>query len=178
MATSDRDAEFTDYVRARSAWLRRIAYLLCGDWHRADDLVQTTVTKLYVRWARANQIESLDGYVRQILVNAYLSEQRAGYARWTVLRRHDAADWSGAEIPDGAPNLDLAADLRTALAALPPRQRATVVLRYYCDLSVEDSAAILGCSPGTVKSQTARGLDALRRLLGPSSVPALEVSGS
>jgi RNA polymerase sigma-70 factor (sigma-E family) len=175
MATSDRDAEFTEYVSARSPWLRRIAYLLCGDWHRADDLVQTTITRLYPRWGRVSLVEDVDGYVRRILVNVYLSEQRAGYARWTVLRRHDDRAGFGIEPSVAGVDLDLAVDLRTALAGLPARQRATVVLRFYCDLTVEDTARILGCTTGTVKSQTSRGLDALRRVLGPSAVPALEV---
>src|SRR2546429_7654305 len=76
-----RDDDFTSYVRARLAWLRRVAYLLCHDWQRADDLVQTAITSLYVHWRRARAMESIDGYARTILVRAFLSERRGGWAR-------------------------------------------------------------------------------------------------
>ncbi|MFJ8437012.1 SigE family RNA polymerase sigma factor [Kitasatospora sp. NPDC094019] len=161
MAKQTRDAEFTEFVAARAPWLRKVAYLLCGDWHRADDLVQESVTKLYVRWSRLSRLENLDGYARTVLVNTFLAEQRSPWGRWTARRRTGA-------VPDPAAapaDLDLAVDLRRALADLPPRQRAAVVLRHYCDLTVEQTAAALGCSTGNVKSQTSRGLDALRRSL-------------
>ncbi|MFB8243209.1 SigE family RNA polymerase sigma factor [Kitasatospora purpeofusca] len=163
MAKQTRDAEFTEFVAARAPWLRKVAYLLCGDWHRADDLVQESVTKLYVRWSRLSRLENLDGYARTVLVNTFLAEQRSPWGRWAARRR------TGAAVPEPAAagtDLDLSVDLRRALAALPPRQRATVVLRHYCDLTVEQTAAALGCSTGNVKSQTSRGLDALRRSLG------------
>jgi len=76
-----RDEDFTGYVQARLAWLRRVAYLLCQDWQRADDLVQTAITSLYVHWRRARAMESVDGYARTILVRAFLSERRGGWAR-------------------------------------------------------------------------------------------------
>jgi RNA polymerase sigma-70 factor (sigma-E family) len=154
-----RDAEFTEYVTARAQWLRKVAYLLCGEWHRADDLVQSTITKLYTNWHRARRAANLDGYARTTLVNTFLAEQRSRWRRSIVLREpenHPAAPQQ---------DLDAVLDLRAALAGLPPRQRAAVVLRYYCDLSVEDVAREMGCSTGTVKSQTARGIDALRRIL-------------
>ncbi|MFD8753434.1 SigE family RNA polymerase sigma factor [Kitasatospora sp. NPDC059577] len=156
MAKQTRDEEFTEYVASRSGWLRKVAYLLCGDWHRADDLVQETITKLYVNWARVARMENRDGYARRILVNTFLAEQRSPWWRRTVR--------AGAE-PDtvaGGVDLDASLDLRRALSALPPRQRATVVLRYYCDLSIEQAAEALGCSSGNVKSQSSRALDALR----------------
>ncbi|HEU5032641.1 MAG TPA: SigE family RNA polymerase sigma factor [Spirillospora sp.] len=155
------DEEFTAYVTARTPWLRRVAYLLCQDWHRADDLVQTAITRLYLHWRRASAAGNLDGYARTVLVRVFLAEQRGGWRRRVRLV---------AEAPDGpggTADLDGALDLRDALAALPPRQRAAVVLRFYCDLSVEQTADVLGCTAGTVKSQTARGLDALRRTLRP-----------
>ncbi|MFC5668381.1 SigE family RNA polymerase sigma factor [Kitasatospora misakiensis] len=167
MAKQTRDAEFTAFVAARAPWLRKVAYLLCGDWHRADDLVQEAVTKLYVRWARLSRLENLDGYARTVLVNTFLAEQRSPWGRWTARRRTGAVPEPAAAPAD----LDLAVDLRRALAALPPRQRATVVLRHYCDLTVEQTAAALGCSTGNVKSQTSRGLDALRRSLGHRNPP-------
>lgn len=159
-----RDAEFTEYATARAPWLRKVAYLLCGDWHRADDLVQTAITKLYMNWHRARQAWNLDGYARTILVNTFLAEQRARWRRSVVLRDTDSS--SAAPQRD----LDAALDLRAALAMLPPRQRSTVVLRYYCDLSVNEVAQEMGCSPGNVKSQTSRAIDALRRILRDSSV--------
>jgi RNA polymerase sigma-70 factor (sigma-E family) len=177
MAKPDRDAEFTDYASARLPWLRRVAYLLCGDWHRADDLVQSSITQLYAHWHRASRADSIDAYARRTLVNAYLAEQRAGWARWTI------PHWFGSGAPDPEPRpdrtataaaLDLDLDLRDALTKLPPRQRATVVLRYYCDLSVEQTAQIMGCSTGNVKSQSARGLATLRNLLDPTLIPVTE----
>ncbi|GHF90048.1 RNA polymerase sigma24 factor [Kitasatospora xanthocidica] len=159
MAKQTRDEEFTEYVASRSGWLRKVAYLLCGDWHRADDLVQETITKLYVNWARAARLENRDGYARRVLVNTFLAEQRTAWWRRTVRSGTD---------PDGVAggvDLDASLDLRRALAALPPRQRATVVLRYYCDLSIEQAAEALGCSSGNVKSQSSRALDTLRSRL-------------
>jgi RNA polymerase sigma-70 factor (sigma-E family) len=142
-------------------WLRRVAYLLCQDWHRADDLVQTAITKLYVHWRRVSKLENLDAYVRAVLVNTYLAEQRTTWWRRVVPiqspRERDAAAVTA--------DLDVALDLAAALAALPARQRAAVVLRHYCDLSVEEAADVLQCSPGTVKSQTSRGLATLRAAL-------------
>jgi RNA polymerase sigma-70 factor (sigma-E family) len=160
-----RDAEFTEFAAARAPWLRKVAYLLCGDWHRADDLVQATITKLYTNWHRASRAWNLDGYARTTLVNTFLAEQRSRWLRSVVLR--DSHE-DGVAAPER--DLDAALDLRAALTKLPPRQRAAVVLRYYCDLSVEEVGRELRCSPGTVKSQTARGIDGLRRILNSSPV--------
>ncbi len=170
MAKQRRDADFTEFVTSRAEWLRKVAYLLCADWHRADDLVQECVTKLYVRWPRMARVDNLDGYARTVLVNTFLAEQRSPWGRWTARRRT-------ADLPESlaaARDLESAMDLRLALAALPPRQRATVVLRYYCDLTVEQTAEAMGCSTGNVKSQTSRGLDALRRLLELRPIAAAE----
>lgn len=175
MAKPDRDAEFTEYVTARQAWLRRVAYLLCGDWHRADDLVQSAITKLYAHWHRAGRADNVDGYARRTLVNTYLAEQRTGWAKWTILHR-----FGGGSFPDPEPDpaaisdLDLGLDLKAALYRLPPRQRATVVLRFYCDLSIEQTAHAMGCSAGNVKSQSSRGLATLRNLLDPNLTPVME----
>ncbi len=161
-----RDAEFTEYVTARLAALRRVAYLLCLDRDRADDLVQGAMTRMYVHWGRVRAVDHADSYAKAILVREFLSERRSGWARRVSL---------GAELPDQpavAADQDAALDVRSALAGLPPGQRATLVLRYYCDLNIEQSARVLGCSAGTVKSQTARGLDSLRRALEPARQPA------
>jgi RNA polymerase sigma-70 factor (sigma-E family) len=158
-----RDEDFTGYVRARLAWLRRVAYLLCQDWQQADDLVQTAITSLYVHWRQARAMENIDGYARTILVRAFLSERRGGWARRVTLPGRLP------DVPGAGPDLSDALDVRAALASLPPRQRATLVLRFYCDLNVDQAAKVLGCSTGTVKSQTAKALAGLRRALEPGT---------
>ncbi|MEO3787693.1 SigE family RNA polymerase sigma factor [Actinocorallia sp. B10E7] len=155
------DDEYTAYVSSRLAWLTRVAFLLCQDRARADDLVQTAITRLYTRWPQVSQVENLDGYARTVLVHVFLGEQRTSWWRRVTVTRDLP------ETPGTAADLEQAEDLRTALASLPPRQRAAVVLRFYCDLSVDDTAAVLGCTAGTVKSQTSRALASLRRLLEP-----------
>ncbi|TDC39295.1 SigE family RNA polymerase sigma factor [Micromonospora sp. 15K316] len=156
---ADRDAAFAEYFAARSDAMRATAYLLCGDWHRAEDLVQTAFTKLYLVWNRVSRHEVLDSYVRQILVRTFLDERRRGWWRRERVGRTD----TDRPTPPHSPENRLV--MLQALAAVPPRQRAVLILRYWEDLSVEESAALLGCSPGTVKSQAARGLDTLRALL-------------
>jgi RNA polymerase sigma-70 factor (sigma-E family) len=156
-----RDDEYTEYVSARLTSLRRVAYMLCQDWHRADDLAQATITQLYVHWGRARAADHIDAYARTILVREFLSERRSAWARRVSLN---------SQVPEAqasATDHDALLDLRAALAAVPPRQRATLVLRFSCDLNVEQTARVLGCSVGTVKSQTAKGLAALRRSLDP-----------
>ena len=160
---SRRDEEFTAYVSVRLPWLGRVAYLLCQDASRADDLVQAAMTRLYVHWGRASAAQNVDGYARTVLVRTFLAEQGSAWMRRVTV----SADPSP-EYPALAPvDVETRLDLRAALTALAPRQRAAVVLRFYCDLSIEETAGLLGCSPGTVKSQTARGLDALRRVIAP-----------
>jgi RNA polymerase sigma-70 factor (sigma-E family) len=141
--------------------MRRLAYLLSGDPHRADDLVQQTFTALYVRWRRARTVDHLDAYVRQMLVRSFLSEKRRAW--WS---RVDVTDSVPERVSPVGPDLEDRAVLHAALRQVPRRQRAVLVLRFICDLPVADVAQILGCSPGTVKSQTAHGLTALRRRLG------------
>jgi RNA polymerase sigma-70 factor (sigma-E family) len=152
----DDDGAFRDYVAVRLEQLRRTAYLYCRDWHLADDLVGVTVGKLYVHWRRAQAADNVDAYVHGILIHAWLDERRRPWRREQPI----------ADVPDSPiPSADRdCGDLLKVLADLPPRRRACVVLRYYCDLSVEQTAAILGISSGTVKSQTARALDSLRTL--------------
>jgi RNA polymerase sigma-70 factor (sigma-E family) len=153
------DAEYTAYVHGRIPALRRVAYLLSGDEYEADDLVQETVTKLYARWPRMAGVDNLDGYVHTMLVRTFLDERRRG---WWKVRLFGGP-------PEPPPSRDGPSEdrtlLRTALAKVPPRQQAVLVLRFLCDRPVSDVARILGCSEGTVKSQTAHGLNALRKLL-------------
>jgi RNA polymerase sigma-70 factor (sigma-E family) len=158
--SGEQDAEFTQFVTARIPACRRIAFLLCQDWHRADDLVQAAITRLYLYWDRARRMEHPDAYLRTILVREFLAERRSGWVTRVAL--------VGPAPEKAAPaaDVEVALDMIAALASLPPRQRATLVLRFYCDLSVAETAKLLGCSAGTVKSQTARGVDALRQRLG------------
>jgi RNA polymerase sigma-70 factor (sigma-E family) len=153
------ELRYVDFVRLRLPGLRRAAYLLCGDWDRGDDIVQKTITELHRKWKVVSKADHLDAVVRSMLFRRFLDERRR---RWWQVRLVDEwPDSSGPASMDTADHLDLHA----ALARLPAKARATVVLRYLYDLSVEQTAAELGCSPGTVKSQTARALAALRRLI-------------
>ncbi|MEV6240044.1 SigE family RNA polymerase sigma factor [Lentzea sp. NPDC051838] len=152
----DRDREFGEFVDARALVLRRTAYLLCGDWHRAEDIVQNALIKLYVAWSRVRK-DSVDAYARKVLVRTAIDEGRRGF-----FQRERTVD----VVPEPAITDDSADfDLRLALDALPPGQRAVVVLRYWEDLSITETARILGRTEGTVKSQAAKGLAALRELL-------------
>jgi RNA polymerase sigma-70 factor (sigma-E family) len=161
-----RDDEFAEYVTSRLGSLRRTAYLLCQDWQRADDLVQGAITKLYVHWGRARAVERTDAYTRAILVREFLIERRSGWARRITL--HPGPPDESAPVAD----IEGVLDLRAAMVTLPPRQRATLVLRFHCDLSVDQAAEVLGCSPGTVKSQTAKAIDSLRRALESGESPS------
>jgi RNA polymerase sigma factor (sigma-70 family) len=118
------------------------------------------MTKTYVHWSRAVGAENTDAYVRAILVREFVQERRTGWARRVTLASRQIE--TAADIADH----DGALDLRAAVATLPPRQRAVLVLRYFCDLNVDQAAHALGCTPGTVKSQTAKALEALRRSAG------------
>ena len=155
------DAEYLAYVGGRTPALRRVAHLLCGDGHQADDLVQETITKLYARWPRLNRVDNLDGYVHTMLVRTFLDERRRGWFRRVALAG-DVADRAAPEPADAAQRLVV----RQALAQVPRRQRTVLVLRFLYDLPVAEVAEVLECSPGTVKSQTSHGLATLRRLLG------------
>jgi RNA polymerase sigma-70 factor (sigma-E family) len=162
---AERDAAFAEFVRARRTHLRRVAYAVCGDWHRADDLVQTTLTKVLLHWSRVRAATDMDQYVRAILVKAFLTERGR---LWSKVRLVDAVP----ERP-GRPAGDVEDRmvLRAALSRLPRRQQAVIVLRFLCDLSVQEAAEVLRCAPGTVKSQTHHGLTALRAALGePAAV--------
>jgi RNA polymerase sigma-70 factor (sigma-E family) len=163
--------EYRQFVTARMEPLRRTAFLLCRDWHLADDLVSVTLGKLYRHWRRVRSAENVDAYVRGMLTNAWLDERRRPWHREKAtdeLPEPAARELPQATLTDRAALLDL-------VHRLPARRRAVVVLRYYCDLSVEETADLLGISVGTVKSQTARGLDTLRALVtSPSGRPGEE----
>jgi RNA polymerase sigma-70 factor (sigma-E family) len=154
------EALFSEYATRRLAPLRRLGFLLCGDWHLAEDAVSTVMTKVYVGWQRIQQSDNLDAYVRRMLVRAIIDERRRPW------RRETPAQYPLVSPSEAGP--DTTHDrmvLREALSRMPPGRRAVLVLRYFEELSVEETAAAMGCSTGTVKSQTARGLAALRELL-------------
>jgi len=157
----EEDAEFSRYVTARRDHVRRTAYLLCGDWHRADDLTQTAFVKLYGAWSRIRDHRALDAYVRSCLVRATVDESRRPW------RRERATE----VLPETIDTFDLAGVLadrelvQAALEKVPAGQRATLVLRFFEGLDVAEAATALGCSVGNVKSQTARGLAALKKAL-------------
>lgn len=158
----DRDTAFAEYFAARSEAMRGTAYLLCGDWHRAEDLVQATFTKLYVAWNRVDRHEALDAYTRQTLVRTFVSDLRRGW-----FRKERVSDTTPEAASVGRGSAEDRLVLLEALTKVPPRQRAVLVLRYWEDLSVEETARALRCSEGTVKSQAARGLQTLRGLITP-----------
>lgn len=156
---SERDRDFSDFVLSSRRRLLATAYLLCGDRHAAEDLVQTALAKLYVAWPRVRRAGAEHAYVRKILVNASID----------VHRRSWQQERSVADVPEEAarPGYDPAErdELIRALDTLPPRQRRTIVLRYWLDLSIEEVADDLGVTTGTVKSQCAKGLAKLRQQL-------------
>ncbi|GAA0398667.1 RNA polymerase sigma-E factor [Acrocarpospora corrugata] len=155
------DADFVDFVRRRGDHHLRTAVLLTGDWHAAEDLVQSSLAKLYGVWHRLDTGSEPDAYLRRIMVNTQRSWWRA---RW---RR----EIPRAELPDLPVSGDLgearavAEDVRNALAKIPARQRTALVLRYFVDLSEAEAAELMGCSVGSVKTHTHRGLRAMRQLM-------------
>ena len=157
--------EFGALFASRAEPLRRTAYLLCGDWHRAEDLVQTSFARVYAAWPRVRDRQALEAYLRRTLLHAHLDESRR---RWRGETPTETLPESPELAADGATEDRMV--LRAALAQVPPRQRACLVLRYFDDCSVADTARALDCSEGTVKSNTARGLTALRAALAASGL--------
>src|SRR3954467_847613 len=160
-ARDSRDADFAAYLAARQPSLLRTAYLLTGNRHDAEDLVQTVFAKLYLSWDKVRDQGSLDGYVRRILVNEHNSLWRRAWKRLehpqdqTVLDRGDEPVHDQYDEGRGSLLWDL-------VQTLPRKARAVVVLRFYEEMSEAETAEVLGISVGTVKSQTSRALAALR----------------
>jgi RNA polymerase sigma-70 factor (sigma-E family) len=152
----DRDEEFAEFADVHVAGLRRTAFLLCGDWHRAEDLVQVSLLKLFRSWPRVSGPPL--GYVRRILTHTVVDESRR-------LWRREKPTYPFPDAEALADDRDTAVDLRRAMATLPPRQRAALVLRYWDDLPISEVARVLGCTEGTVKSQSSKGLATLRQLV-------------
>ena len=170
MRSGETEVSFEDFARARSESLLRTALLLTGQRAEAEDLVQIALERAYRHWPRICRSEGPERYVRTILA-------RASAERWRRLaRRPERAMPAGEHGPVEPDRTNEIADrdyLLRALAALPPRQRAVLVLRYFDDLSEAETAQMLGCSLGTVKSQTARGLARLRVTAdSPTTLPS------
>jgi RNA polymerase sigma-70 factor (sigma-E family) len=160
--------EFTEFAAAEMARLRRTAFLLCGDWHAAEDLTQIALTKTLLAWRRISRRENAHAYAHRTLVNAYLAQRRTRKSGEIPVER----------LPEHIGQVgtaDLRVVLLEALETLPPQARAIVVLRYWEDLSVDQVAAVLHCSTGNVKSQSSRALQKLRGLLG-HSLPELALT--
>lgn len=154
--------EFASFVAVTRPALRRKAYALCGDWHEADDLVQTVLIRLHHRWPHLERHDELSGYLHRMLVRTLISSRRSATRKREVLF---------GELPEPEPEpaaQEHVADrmmLQDALARLGDRQRSAVLLRYVERLSAEEAAAAMGCSPTTIRSQSYRGLANLREFL-------------
>jgi DNA-directed RNA polymerase specialized sigma24 family protein len=148
------DDAFAALFAGRAAALRRTAYLLCGNWHRAEDLTQTAFAKLYAAWPRLRDEGAAEAYLRRTLLRTYLDDNRRA--------------WRGEHPTETLPETPV----------VDPSADDRMVLRYFDDLSVEDTAEILGCSTGTVKSNTSRGLDTLRRLIGDDELELTALGGN
>lgn len=165
---------FTDFVEAAQTRLVRTAYLMCGDWERAKDVTQEALVRVYVAWPRLTHEGGEMAYARTAVTSTFLDMQR----------RRSWHEQPVAQTPDKACPEDLAGvvterqALMTGLASLPAKQRACVVLRFFEDMSVRETAAALNCSEGTVKSHTARALLALRVRLTDTITMACAIEGS
>jgi RNA polymerase sigma-70 factor (sigma-E family) len=160
------EQEFRGWAVASRGGLRRTAFLLSGDWFLADDLVQEALIRIYGVWPRLERSGDVGAYARRVLLNLYLDHRRRPW------RRERPTD----QVPDHAVPPPGSADdrdrLLAALRRVPARQRAVLVLRFWDDLSIEQTAHTLGTGTGNVKSQTSRGLSALRAALAEQGVPA------
>jgi RNA polymerase sigma-70 factor (sigma-E family) len=158
---------FREFVTSQMASLRKLAYLTCGDWHAAEDAVANTLVKLYPRW---RGIERPDLYAKTMVYRAAIDETRRPWRR----ERSAGDAMPETAVRDLVSATDERLRLRAALAAVPARQRAAVVLRYYLGLSVQDTAQVLDCTVGTAKSQAARGLTRLREVLAAENIDLTE----
>ena len=168
------EAGFVEFAQAARGRLRRTAYLLCGDWDQASDFVQEGLVRVYVAWPRLQKAGREHAYAKRAVVSAFLDHARKRSST-EIPSEADVSVPSGDDVAERVSNRQM---LMRALADLPPRQRACVVLRYFEDLSVEDTAQALGCSEGTVKSQTSRALSSLRSMFEGSPFGELVTEGT
>ena len=158
----DAEADFRAYVAARITALSRVAYLLTGEWHAAEDLVQVTLIRVARHWERVSAAGDPDPYVRRVLYTQHVSAWRR---RWRDVQLTASPPEGGRGAgPDGTDDVATALVVRAALARLAPRQRAVLVLRFFEDRSEAEAAAVLRCSVSTVKSQTRDAIARLRQL--------------
>jgi RNA polymerase sigma-70 factor (sigma-E family) len=156
------EAQYVEFAAGAVRNLRRTAYLMCGDWQRAEDAAQDALIRVYVAWPRLRRRHDLRAYATKAVMSVVMDQTKRAWRRERVIERlPDEPD----RRPDQVGVVDDRIVVIEALAALPPRQRACLVLRYFEDLSVEETAEAMGTRTGTVKSQSARGLDAMRRSL-------------
>jgi len=148
------DEAFAEFAHAQAERLRTTAFMLCRDWHLAQDLTQTALTRLYLGWRKAAHADNLVAYTQKILLRAYRRRRSSTESATGVLREGGYRD-----------SPDLRLTMLDALAQLPPRDRAIVILRYFEDYSVEQTAEVLDVPASVVKSQTKRSLAKLRELL-------------
>jgi RNA polymerase sigma-70 factor (sigma-E family) len=164
------DARLSEYVQGQWPSLVRYATLLCGDAVEAEELVQSALVRVALRWPFVRDKDDPNGYVKRAIVHANINQWRRVRSRETL-----TADLPDVGVADGASAVADQDAVRRALAGLPPRQRAVLVLRYLDDMSEQETANVLGCSVGTVKSQAHKGLSKLRDTFAPQSTAADEV---
>jgi RNA polymerase sigma-70 factor (sigma-E family) len=169
MRREDED-RFREFAVRQAAPLRRCAYLFCGDWHLAEDLMQTTLVKIYRAWPKVTMRDTMTSYARTVLLRTWLDEKRRPWRR-SEIGHADVPDRSdpAAEPAVAAERSWAREQVHGALLSVPPRQRAVLVLRYFDDLSIAETAEAMGCTEGTVKSQAARGLANLRAAMAAAA---------
>lgn len=168
----DHDEEFVAFADSALPKLTRTAYLLCGDWHRAEDAAQEALVKLYLAWPKVDRREGVMAYARRTLLRLLIDHSRRPWRREiaqpeSLQLATPSADTSG-QVNDRMV-------LVRALQQVSARRRACLVLRYFNDLSVSETARLLGCTEGTVKSQTSRGLEELRQVLHGAGIPGIHL---
>jgi RNA polymerase sigma-70 factor (sigma-E family) len=163
----DLEAEFVEFAEARLPRFQRLAHQLCGDVDHADDIVQLALTRMYTHWSKVRSADNVDAYARSVVVRTFLAQQRLAWARVVLLDR----------LPDRPAEDDGSIDdrllVQAALQRISPKLRAVLILRFVHDLSVAETAATLGCAEGTVKRRTFDAVNALRRVLGHATFPAV-----
>jgi RNA polymerase sigma-70 factor (sigma-E family) len=165
------EASYVAFVEARWPSLLRLAHLLSGSSAAGEDVLQAVLLELYLRWGRISRLDFPEGHVRRMLVTETISRGRTRRGERpveAVPERHVN--------PDADVDVDVRLALWPVVRDLPPRQRAVIVLRYYEDLSEAEIAQVLGCAPGTVRSQAAGALRSLRAVLG--ATPFVDPSGA
>lgn len=161
-----RSEEFQGFVVGRWPRLMRTAFLLTGEQHAAEDLVQTTLEQVFVAWRKVGSADDPDAYVRRVMINAHARRHRRRLKEFLAPKDDSGLVHEVADTGDVIGQAEDRSALLTALAQLPPRQREAVVLRYWEDLTETQAAAAMGCSVGTVKSNAAKGIAKLRTIPG------------